>query len=514
MRHLIRTTTKLFPVLGFATIALLACSRQPVVTPGVTEGVVPPTQIPEVITVTLPTETGAAPALSQGTASASPLPTSSGSVETPVISQTITNTATIAGVEMHSLTPAGGLDLVAEAGISWVRRNSLSWAAVEPTKGTRNWQAVSALEAELKNAAERDLEVILIVRDTPAWARKMPGVACGPVAENELESFGAFLHDMVARYSQAPYNVRYFELWNEPDVAPGSVLANSVFGCWGDATQADFGGAYYAEMLKAAYPQMKSADAEAQVLVGGLLLDCDPDNPPTNANGTRRDCKGSLFLDGILKAGGGDFFDGVSYHAYDYSAGELGAYGNPGWSGSSEATGPVLALKASYLNKVLQANGHAEKYLVNTEVALICAGKEPACVADPYEKSKAYYVAQSNAAALAAGLRANIWYSITGWRYSGLVDKSMKPLPGFEAEKVSAEMLRGATFVGELNQFPNVKGYAFQRGDTRLWVLWSMDGKPHPLTFQTVPSRVVGVFGEQLSPDQVEYEPVYIEWAP
>ena len=35
-----------------------------------------------------------------------------------------------------------------------------------------------------------------------------------------------------------------------------------------------YGGGYYAEMLKIVYPQIKAADPEAQILIGGLLLFC------------------------------------------------------------------------------------------------------------------------------------------------------------------------------------------------------------------------------------------------
>jgi hypothetical protein len=45
-----------------------------------------------------------------------------------------------------------------------------------------------------------------------------------------------------------------------------------------DPVTLNFGGEYYGNMLKIVYPAIKSADPQAQVLVGGLLLDCDPVN--------------------------------------------------------------------------------------------------------------------------------------------------------------------------------------------------------------------------------------------
>jgi hypothetical protein len=181
---------------------------------------------------------------------------------------------------MHRIAPGGGLQLVKDSGAYWVRKNALLWSEVEPQEGARNWEAIANLEAELKNAADSGLQTILIVRSTPAWAQKLPGVSCGQILPEKMGAFGAFLHDVVSRYSQPPYNVRYWELGNEPDVDPAFVDANSIFGCWGDQTDPEgYGGGVYAEMLKVAYPQIKAVDPQAQVLIGGLLLDCDPDIP-------------------------------------------------------------------------------------------------------------------------------------------------------------------------------------------------------------------------------------------
>jgi len=81
-----------------------------------------------------------------------------------------------------------------------------------------------------------------------------------------------------------------------------------------------YGGGYYAEMLKAVYPAIKEADPQAQVLIGGLLLDCDPTHPPEG-----KDCKPSKFLEGILKNDGGDYFDIISFHGYPpYSGADIG----------------------------------------------------------------------------------------------------------------------------------------------------------------------------------------------
>ena len=92
----------------------------------------------------------------------------------------------------------------------------------------------------------------------------------------------------------------------------------------GDINDPYFGGEFYAQMLKAAYPAIKAADPQAQVLVGGLLLD----NPDVATNNT------ALFLEGILRGGGSPFFDAVSFHCYSYSWGAVGRMSNPNSPGS------------------------------------------------------------------------------------------------------------------------------------------------------------------------------------
>lgn len=486
---------------------LAACSSaQPVLAPGETPNstipgpVAPLETAPPDVTVTQPAAT--AP---------DPLPTAAAPV------QPAPPAAPVVGIEMHRIDAAGGLELVQQAGTYWVRRNALLWSSIEPEKGQRNWEAVAGLESELQNAASQGLQVILIVRSTPAWAQQIPGVLCGPVRQDQLEAFAGFLHDVVARYSQPPYNVKYWELGNEPDIDPALVTPENIFGCWGDLDDPYYGGGDYAEMLQAVYPQIKAADPQAQVVVGGLLMDCDPVNPPLTAAGAPMYCDPSLFLEGILKNGGGAYFDVVSYHAYDFYGGSLGVYGVSNWRSSSATTGPVLIAKARYLKSLLAAYGVPEKRLMNTENAILCAGKEETCQAEDFVLTKAYYLAQANISALAEGLQANVWYSITGWRYSELVTRDLQPLPVYNALQFNARQLDGTAYVGDINQFAGVKGYALDQAGKRIWFLWSLDGDAHPIQLDALPAGIYDVFGAALPLEQqlnITPAPVYIEWEP
>jgi hypothetical protein len=389
------------------------------------------------------------------------------------------------GVELDSITIGGGLNEMTAAGSGWIRRNALLWSSVEPTQGARNWSALSVLDYELSNAAKAGVKTILIIRSTPAWAQAVPGYSCGPIRNDSslagFAAFASFMRDVVTRYSAPPFNVQYYEMWNEPDVDPVFVSKDSMYGCWGNTSDDNYGGGYYGEMLKVVYPQIKAANATAQVLIGGLLLDCDPNLP-----GACADSKPPHFLDGILSAGAGAYFDGVSFHAYDYYQNSLGQYYNANWGASGSSSGPVLLAKAQYLKGVLASYNLRGKYLINTESAIL---SDSACDA-ACQQTKAYYVSQVYGASLIAGLRANIWFNAFGWRNSGLLMADRSPYPAYNAYTFAHQKLAGFLSGSEASSYPGVRQYTFNQDNRTLWLLWSLDGTSHSVTLPFTPTGV------------------------
>lgn len=441
---------------------------------------------------------------------------------------------TVFGLEMGAITNKGGLQQVREANTSFIRYNGVRWGIVEPEEGQRKWAALSDLERQLRTAAQNDLHVILVVRYTPEWAQKVPGATCGPILREKMQAFGNFMYDLVRRYSQSPFYIKYWEIWNEPDVDPRLVYrlsSEAPFGCWGDPADEFYGGRYYAEMLKVIYPRIKEADPEAQVLVGGLLMSC---NPASGGCTSDLDRLASKFFEGILVDQGGDYFDGVAFHNYDtYHIGRLGQYSSPKWASSWKTTGPALIAKADFLNALLGTYQVSGKYLVNTESAILCGGFSdppggPGCESDPgslFEKTKAYYVVQSYAAATDLRLRANIWYSLTGWRNSGLIYSDLSPRPAYTAFQFSSSMLgevvAGASLTTQdTGGVSDILGYKFQHPDGRLiWVIWSKDGKTQTVPLASPPVGVWDTLGNAQTLANslslsVTIEPLYVEWGP
>lgn len=498
-------------IVVFGLLLLISCSRQATPSPTtITEN-----NLPTVIPVQSPSSTPADP---------EPMETAS-----PAQTPTPSPTAAIKpymGIQVIRMDQPLQAEMFRGSGAAWSRHAYIHWEEIEPENvEVKEFQWETVEEDMLLAAVEGGQQTIANILFTPPWAQKYPGYSCGPIAEDALDDFAEFMEAVVKRYSIPPYNVKYWEIGNEPDIAWGLVKGNSGYGCWGELDDPFYGGGYYAEMLKHLYPAVKSADPDSQLVVGGLVLDCDPVNPPeTQPNsGELRDCTAAKFMEGIFEAGGGDYFDGISFHAYDYYYGEQGLYGNDGWHSSSDSTGPVLQAKTRYLRSLLDRYGYPEKELLNTELAVLCgrSGEEDFCLGDPYTETKSGYISQANAAALAAGLRVNLWYSLTGWRGTGLVSKEMQPLPAYRAYQFTASIMNQAVYLNEVDEFSGVMGHRFENNEGEFWLVWSLDGESRTISLPDVPEGIYDVYGnsilEQLLSEselQIAVAPVFIMWKP
>jgi len=383
----------------------------------------------------------------------------------------------------------------------------------------QQWENAAALEQHLVDASAAGLEVILIIRGTPEWARaeETLGYSCGPIRPSKLTNFASFMAQVVSRYSQPPYNVSYYEIWNEPDVEI-SVLPSpdSAYGCWGDPKDEYYGGGYYGEMLKVIYPIVKTANPNAKVMVGGLLLMCNPHLPGACTSSHPK------FLEGILHRNGGndggDYFDGVSFHAYDYYFDQLNKYGNPHWGTAWNNGGPGVTAKAKFIRETLASYNVSGKFLMNTEGAILC----DYCVDDDeFEATKVNFLVQFYNAAIAEGLSANIWYSASGWQNSGLLDRKLNPKPAYHAYAFAREILGNTSSAepigdGDILNGTGVVGYKFQRWNRQIWVLWSADGEEHPISMLPgTPAAIYNPLGISQEPFQeitIGPEPRFVVW--
>lgn len=425
----------------------------------------------------------------------------------------------VVGSQINNLGNASVASLAVDAGVYWARLDAFNWSKIEPQSTvppTYDWQEVN--EKALVVASDNGFQVIAIIRSAPGWARKLPTVACGPIHEDSLDEFADFLFATVSRYSVPPYNVKYWELGNEPDIDPSLVSPDSVFGCWGDKNDPYYGGRYYSEMLKVAYPAIKAADPNANVLIGGLLMDCDPTNPPDG-----KDCLPSNFFEGILVNGGEDYFDIVSYHGYPPYSGPSSGVGAlyldehfPGW----ENRGGVVLGKLDFI-KYIMKKFEVVKPIFHTEGSLICPEWNTIdCLppGDGFEEAQADYVVWLFVRNWANGVKTTSWYQFEGpgWRFGGLLDENQNPKLPYYALVFLSQELQNAKYIKRVTDYTDVVGYEFKSAQKKIWVMWSPDENPHSVSLPNSVLYVFDKFGNEITLTDNEIivdSPVYIEFA-
>jgi hypothetical protein len=239
-------------------------------------------------------------------------------------------------------------------------------------------------------------------------------------------------------------------------------------------------------------------------VLGGLLLDCDPDHPPAG-----KDCRSAHFFEGVLRNGGGAAFDILAYHAYAYWGRE-----KKDWDLSQSiwaARGGAMLGKLSFLRAVLGRYNTYKPIMLN-EVALLCWDK---CPYEEYEPAQANYIVRLYTRAQAQGLMGAIWFTLDGpgWRGDGLLDGAQKPRQGYHTYKFLATLLKDAEYAGSFSSGA-LEGYSFRKGAKVYRICWTNDGSVVPLPLPPNTATLYDNLGAPRAlPDQtvnVGFEPVII----
>ncbi len=365
-----------------------------------------------------------------------------------------------------------------EVGASWVRVD-LAWSRLQPNEGDPiDWSPVDAGFARL---AELGLKPIVTVFGIPQWAAtehplpydnpayRYPN--CGPVREDKMGAYLAFLRELVRRYSRPPYNVKYWELYNEPDKIHSQRPWINLGGCFGEIWYDE-----YVRMLREAYRVIKEEDPNSYVLIGGVAHDWFY-WPAYGQNGVFD----PFFLDEVIgRRRGGDYFDFMNFHTYR----EFAYY----W----RDYGPDILGKYAYMKEQMRIYGYPNKPLLITEAG--------ARSYDPYhpevnETSQAAYVLQLFARILTISPdRPFIWYTIRDVADSnGLLRNDGSPKPAFYVFRYGVQQFTGARYLGPTDDYGNtIEGYRYERRGKEFWVLWYKDA-PYPEREISVPFTQVRV---------------------
>jgi hypothetical protein len=220
-------------------------------------------------------------------------------------------------------------------GITSVRIDA-NWSWVQPNGPNEfKW---SNLDQEVKSIRTAGMSADLIIDGCPPWAA-LPGAGKNQFTQPAHPSqYASWAADVAARY--APEGVRYFEIWNEPN----------IIRFWKPRPNP----AAYTADLRAAYTAIKTIDPSAFVISGGLAPAATVKNAYSPID----------FLKAMYKNGAENSFDALGYHPYSYPA----LPNDPGtpWS-QIDQTSPSL-------RSSMAENGDSAKLIWITEFGAPSAG--------------------------------------------------------------------------------------------------------------------------------------------
>jgi len=353
------------------------------------------------------------------------------------------------------------LEKINQAGGRITRLNYISWAKLEKNNTTPDRYSWEIYDEDMAEFASEGLTPIITISDIPSWAGE---TRSGPFNDDARDDFAEFVGAVVNRYSRPPYNIKYWELFNEPDGT--QPLWGAGITTWG------YFGKEYALMLKEAYPAIKASDPSAQLVMGGLAYD-----------GFTKDGGNFYkpFINNVLANGGGEYFDIMNFHYY-YFARET-------WEGS--IIGKVNALK------VVMAQYGIDKPMICTEVGIWGYEEEY------YLDLQARYVPMVYTRGFSAGLASVLWFplaSSAGGIFEGglLREEDLSEKPAYLSYKVMISELGDYRYSAVIQTgSADLEGYEFISSSTgkSKYLIWAQEDTSGYISFPYERIRVVAIDG-------------------
>ena len=226
----------------------------------------------------------------------------------------------------------GSARINVDSGMSWYYR-------LERSPGKFDW---TLFDAWLDDASVHGADIVYTFGNTPPWASRLGAeescdgsghANCPP----RLDAWVEFVRAIVTHNKEhvnpdgtTGGNIRYWELWNEPN--EGTYSGNHGF--WYDPADVRT----LVEMAQQLYHEVKSIDSSAQILTPAYTSSGRGQNPAAQ-------------LAQYLDAGGGEYADIVSFHGYYRDLPE------------------EIAHYVAQIKKSMTANGLAAKPLWDTEAS-------------------------------------------------------------------------------------------------------------------------------------------------
>jgi Carbohydrate family 9 binding domain-like/Beta-galactosidase len=313
------------------------------------------------------------------------------------------------------------VELMAALGIDIVR-NDLYWGQIQPDGGTWDYHRFDNYLTALES---HGIEVDAVLGYSPQWASTAEAGSSYEIWANKaprLDAYLAYVRKSVERYKG---RMRYWEIWNEPDIA-----------FWKSSTEE------YLQLFSAASREIKQTNPQALVLNGGFAMVSRAPNPD--------------FLEVFPKAADKSNWDIWVYHDY--------------------LTFADMFVRNDLSRRLSQSAGLSLPVWVNETGYLSMWPGE--------ERTEAITLVKKYAMAPALGIAAYLWYDLRDdgldandpEHHFGLVHNNYQPKPAYPAYQRVIRELAGRRFVARLTDVPDgtyAVVYAGEGADAEhVMVLW------------------------------------------
>jgi polysaccharide biosynthesis protein PslG len=238
------------------------------------------------------------------------------------------------------------VQMAAAAGFRWLRQE-FPWEDVE-IHGRGDFEdrrhepyrsAWDKYDHIVSLAEQYDMNLIVRLSNPPAWSRAGGDEVGSYAPPDDFEDFANFAQAVATRYQG---RVRYYQLWNEPNIYPE----------WGNRPVSPED---YTALLKAGAMAVRQADPEAVVIAGALAATIDLDGMMTPAH----NFNDLLFLQRMYDAGAASYFDIMAVQGYGL------------WSGPTDHRMHPRVMnfgRPQFVRDLMVANGDGHKPLWISEM--------------------------------------------------------------------------------------------------------------------------------------------------
>lgn len=345
-----------------------------------------------------------------------------------------------------------------DSGAGWTRI-VIRWFDIEPKEPepgqppTYDLAWLQWYDDRLSQISQAGVKMIAVINSPPAWANN--SVSCPEITSDHVQEYQQFLTDIVTRYSQSPYNIKNWEIFNEADMTTANW---DGFTCFGEF------GSDYTDILSKSYLAIKTVDPNATVLMSGIAYESwneDPYNGPFYR----------YFPDDVMLAGGASYFDALNFHYFPDFHHEWERWNPPAQPptcGRPPEAGQGLAYDGSGIDLIAKTNFFTNRmstcFSVDKPVWLTEMAEHGVITDSGSLRNQAYYVLKGYSRGLAAGIKNITWFALgdplDGFDQS-LLTTDFSPKPAFYSYKTLVAQLTNYTYDRTLS-IPEGEAYVFR----------------------------------------------------